>query len=102
MPVRVHAVGREEVAPCIMPDRFRHEITYFMTVPGQGGLPALGPGEYWIDQKEARRWLDEGVFRVVSPLDSATKTEVEISEEQEAWLLWLVEHGVEHVRLESF
>jgi hypothetical protein len=44
-----------------MPDRFRMEIVYFMTPPGERGAPAkLGENEYWIDTDEARQWLDEG------------------------------------------
>jgi hypothetical protein len=84
-----------------MPDRFRHDVTYFMTPAGERGVPALAAGEYWISADNARRWLDDGVLVLVSPLDSTKSAEVEITEEQEAWLEWLLEHGVEHVRLES-
>lgn len=99
MSVQVEAVGRSDVPAFIMPDRFRHEITYFMTVPGQNGAPKLPAGEYWIDANEAAGWLDDGVFEVVSPLDSASKTEVELSEEQEGFLEWLVKNHVQHVKL---
>ena len=99
MPVLVHAVGRPEIAPFSMPDRFRHEITFFMTVAGEAGVPKLPAGEYWILLAESKRALDDGVVRVVSPLDSATKAEIELSEEQEAWLEWMVKNIVEHVRL---
>ncbi|HVX14329.1 MAG TPA: hypothetical protein VHC22_24295 [Pirellulales bacterium] len=99
MPVVVHAVDRPQLAPYKMSDRFRHEIAYFMSVPGEGGVPALGPGEYWIDRDHVQRWLDEGVILLVSPLDSASQTEVELSEEQEAWLEWMAQHQVQHIRL---
>jgi hypothetical protein len=98
--MRVIAVGRPELAPFTMPARFRHDIAYFMTPPGERGVPALGPGEYWIALDEARQWLDEGVLRLVSPLDSENKAEVEISEEQENWLEWMVANNLEHVRVE--
>lgn len=101
MSVRVVAVDRPEVPPCEMPNRFRHDIAYFMSVPGEGTVPALPAGDYWIDLARARAWLDDGVFSVVSPLDSASQTEVELTEEQETWLSWLVAHGVERVRLSS-
>jgi hypothetical protein len=39
------------------------------------------------------------VLLLVSPLDSENQAEVELSEEQEAWLEWLVAHGIQHVRL---
>lgn len=100
MSVQIVAVGRPEIRPYTMPDRFRHEITYFMSVPGQPGVPALGPQEYWIDQSAARSWLEDGFFEIVSPLDSTTKTEIELSEEQENWLGWLVENEVSQVRVE--
>jgi hypothetical protein len=82
-----------------MSDRFRHEITYFMSIPGELGVPKLPAGEYWVSLGAARTWLDEGTFHLVSPLDSENKTEVELSEEHEAWLEWMVSQGVEHVRV---
>jgi len=36
---------------------------------------------------------------LVSPLDSASRTEVELSEEQEAWLEWMTSHQVQHIRI---
>ena len=83
-----------------MPARFRTEIVFFMTSPGDKGAPAkLGENEYWIDAAEARRWLDEGVVYVVSPLDAENKAEIELTEEHEAFLEWLVQHNVQHVRM---
>jgi hypothetical protein len=99
MPIKVIAVGRPEVPTLFMPDAFRAQITYFMSVPGQAGVPSLPAGEYWIDLEQAKQWLADGAFLVVSPLDSATKTEVELTEEQENWLQWMVDHEVRHVRL---
>ena len=99
MAILVHAVSRPELAPFKMPDRFRHEITFFMTVSGEGRVPKLPAGEYWISLADSKTALDDGVVRIVSPLDSASKAEIEISEEQEAWLEWMVKGSVEHVRL---
>ena len=82
-----------------MPDRFRTDIAYFMTPPGEEGVPPLGPGEYWIRASDARQWLEDLVVRVVSPLDAAAKAEVELTEEQEGWLEWMVRNQIEHVRL---
>ena len=101
MPVLIQAVASPELAPFRMPDRFRHEITYFMTPAGDHGVPKLPAGEYWIRQVDAQTCLDDGVVRIVSPLDSDSKAELELTEEQEAWLEWMVAHGVEHVRVES-
>jgi hypothetical protein len=99
--VRVHAVEQPDLAPFEMPDRFKTEIVYFMTPAGDRGAPALGPHEYWIRLEDARQWLDDYVVSVVSPLDAEAKAEFELSEEQEAWLEWLVAHGIQHVRLET-
>ena len=83
-----------------MSDRFRHEIAYFMRVPGEKGIPLLAPGEYWVSLAQARGWLEDGAILLVSPLDSASRTEVELSEEQEAWLEWMTQKQVEHIRIE--
>lgn len=100
MAVLIHAVARTGLAPFHMPDRFRHEIAYFMTVPGSGGIPTLPEHEYWVTSQDARDMLEGGVILVVSPLDSENKTEVELSEDHELWLEWMVANGVEHIRLE--
>jgi hypothetical protein len=98
--VRVFAVDRPELAPFRMPDRFRHDVTYFVTSPGEGGAPEdLSEGEWWVRQSDARRIFDEGVIRIVSPLDSASTAELEITEEQEAWLRWMIDNGIERIRL---
>src|SRR5438552_17287953 len=99
MPVLIYAVDRPELGPFQMPDRFRHEITYFMTISGEAGVPKLPSGEYFVRLADAQSLLDEGVVRIVSPLDSASKAEIELSEEQEAWLEWMVKSSIEHVRL---
>jgi len=48
---------------------------------------------------EAIKWLDELVVYVVSPLDARSKAEIELTDEHEAWLNWMVENNVQHVRL---
>ncbi len=102
MTVFVRAVDRPDLPAFSMPDRFRHDVTYFATPAGNGEAPAkLGEGEYWIHLAEARTTLDDGIFRLVSPLDSDHTTEIEISEEQERWLEWMVEHQIQHIRLTS-
>jgi len=84
-----------------MSDRFRTEIAYFMSLPGEAGVPTLAVGEYWVAADQAKTWLEEGVFRLVSPLDSGSQAEIELSEEQEAWLEWMTENGIQRVRLDS-
>ncbi len=100
MPTLVYAVDRPELTPLVMPDRFRHEVAYFITVDGGAG-PKLPPGEYRIRLEDAKRWLDDQVFELISPLDSERPAEIELTEEQETWLEWMVAQQVEHIRVES-
>jgi hypothetical protein len=98
--MHIVAVDRPDLAPFAMPARFRLEIVYFMTVPGDNGAPAKLPeGEYWIDPAEAKRWLEDLVVCVVSPLDAAAKAEIPLTDDHEAWLQWLVDHDIKHIRL---
>jgi hypothetical protein len=96
---RLFSVERPEVAPLMISERLRGQLVYFMTPTGSAGVPALAENEFWLARDEVARWLDEGVFYLVSPLDSANATEVEITEEQESLLLWLNKHGIQHLRL---
>lgn len=100
MPTLVYAVNRDELPPYVMPDKFRHEIAYFMSIPGEQGAPVVAEGEYWVSQENTKKWLDEGTLSLVSPLDSQNRTEVELSEEQEAWLEWMLKYQIERVRLQ--
>jgi hypothetical protein len=99
--MRVVAVDRPELAPLEMPDRFRLDVAYFMTPADHPNAPQLGPKEYWVRLSDARQWLDDLVVPVVSPLDARHTAEIELTDEQEAWLQWMVDHQIEHIRLES-
>ncbi len=99
MATQVYAVDRPELPPLAMSDRFRHEITYFMSLPDDSGVPKLPPGEYWVTAARTRELLDDGIFTLVSPLDSAHPAEIELSEEQETWLEWMAANNVQHIRL---
>jgi hypothetical protein len=74
-------------------------LCYFVSPPDAADAPALGEGEYWFDLEEVSRWIDDGVFYLVSPLDTANMTEVELTEEQEDFLNWLKQSEVRHVRV---
>lgn len=100
MTVTVRAIDQPEVPPYPMSDRFRLEVAYFMEVPPETGSAGAAPGEYWIDPDRAKAWYEDGVISIVSPLDSQNRTEVELSEEQESWLEWLIANRVTHIRLE--
>jgi hypothetical protein len=97
--MKLLALDRPGVPPLEMPERFRTEIVYFMTPADSAGAPPLGTDEYFVRLDEAKQWLDELVVYVVSPLDAEAKAEIELSEDHERFLQWLVDHGVQHVRL---
>ncbi len=98
MSVQVFSVDQPDLQPFPMPERFRHEVTFFALDHLSDGSP-LSEGEWWIDLAEAETILADGVVRLVSPLDSESRAEIELSEEQEAWLEWVVGHRIERVRL---
>ncbi len=88
-----------QVAPLAISPRMRGQLVYFTAATGGAGMPALGENEYWFARDEVRKWVEEGVFYLVSPLDSANMTEVELTEEQEALLSWLDKNQIAHVRV---
>jgi hypothetical protein len=95
------AIDRPDVAPREISVRLRSQLVYFALPEGTPGVPKLGESEFWFDPAEVARWIDDGVISLVSPLDTAHMTEVELSEEQETFLLWLSKEGVRHVRAEE-
>lgn len=97
--MQVVAVGRDDVRPFLMPASFKTDIAYFMASDEGPASPRLPPGEYRIDLAAAQQWLTDGVVEVVSPLDSLNLTEFEVTDEQEAWLAWVVSNRVQHVRM---
>lgn len=96
---KIIAVDHPEAPPLLVSDRLRSQLVYFMTPPDTPGVPVLGENEYWFARADVTGWLMEGVFLLVSPLDTENMTEVELSEEQERLLNWLDRYKVEHVRV---
>ena len=94
-------IDRPEVAPRAISPRLRAQLVYFISAPGAPGVPVLAENEYWFAAADVERWVNEGVFYLVSPLDTANMTEVELSEEQEALLQWLKDRGVQRVRVQE-
>jgi hypothetical protein len=85
-------VDRPEVPPRPISDRLRSQLVYFAS-------PAGGEGMFLFDPDDVARILDEGAIALVSPLDTANRTEVELSEEQEALLEWLKANRICHARV---
>jgi hypothetical protein len=98
---RLIPLDRPEIEPRRVSSRLRGQLIYFSSPAGGPGVPVLGEGEYYFAAEDVERWLDEGAISLISPLDTANRTEVELSEEQEALLEWLRATGVRHARLEE-
>ncbi len=94
-------VDKLQVVPRPISPRLRSQIVYFATAGGSPGVPELGESEYWFDPSDVARWLEDGVISLISPLDTANMTDVELSEEQEEFLGWLATQGVRHVRIDE-
>ncbi len=92
-------LDRPDVSPRPISPRLRTQLVYFTSPSGTSGVPHLKEDEYWFAAQEVATWLDDGVFHLVSPLDTANMTEVELTEEQEALLNWLKAQRVQHVRV---
>jgi hypothetical protein len=71
-----------------------------MTPGDAPGAPKLGPNEYWIEPANVNRWLEEGCFSVVSPLDAESVAEIELTEDQERWLEWLKKYAISQVQID--
>lgn len=96
---RVVAVGRNEVAARPISERMRSQLVYFASGPDRPGVPKLGESEYFIKREDTAELLRDGVMSLVSPLDTANTTEVELTDEQIELLEWLEQNDVEHVRV---
>jgi hypothetical protein len=97
--IRVEAIDRQGIPLREITPRLRSQLNYFASTPDASSRPELGENEYWFDREDVVRWLDDGVIHLVSPLDTAHTTEVELSEEQEEFLSWLQSRQVCHVRV---
>ncbi|ADV63995.1 hypothetical protein Isop_3438 [Isosphaera pallida ATCC 43644] len=95
----LNPVDRPDAPALPISERLRGQLVYFLTPADTPGLPPLGENEYWFAADEVARWLEDGVIRLVSPLDTANLTEVELTEEQEAFLGWLKTYNIRHVKV---
>ncbi len=95
------ALDRPDLPPREISVRLRSQLVYFSLADCVQGVPKLGESEFWFDPGEVAQWVEDGVISLVSPLDTAHMTEVELSEEQESLLVWLSKEQVRHVRAEE-
>jgi hypothetical protein len=97
--MKLVSVDHPEVPALVVSARLRSQLVYFMTMADSPGVPPLGDDEYWIARDDVSKWLAEGVFHLVSPLDTENMTEVELTEEQETLLNWLDRNQIQHLRV---
>ncbi len=94
--MKIVALKNQEAPSLDVSNRIKQEIVYFATASNSDGLATE---EYTIDVGEARRILDQGVLHVVSPLRAENAAEVEISEDAERLLEWVLEYDIHQIRL---
>ncbi len=97
--ITIVALDRPGLSPYVISPRLRSQLVYFTAAKDAPGTPHLADHEFWFKREDVIKWADEGVFYLVSPLDTANMTEVELSEEQESFVLWLRENEVQHARV---
>lgn len=98
---RLVALDHPSLAPYPLSDRLRAQLVYFQAGPDAPEMPELKEGEFWFDRTDVTRWLMDGVFYLISPLDTEKAAEVELTDEQDALLSWLANHQVRLVRVED-
>ncbi len=98
---RVYPADKDNVEFYKISHALKLQLPYFVASSEDPDVPPLKENECWIRLSDAENWLEEGVFYVVSPLDVENKTEVEISEEQEDFLIWLTTNSVQYIRVEE-
>ncbi len=95
---RLISVDKPAAPPIDISERMRSQLVYFITPADAPHVPPLEASDYWIDTDHATQWLEEGIFELVSPLDSES-TAIELSDEQEVFFEWLVTYQIQHIRL---
>jgi hypothetical protein len=80
-------------------ERLKSQLHYF--AQPHESTSERGDDTFRFDLDQVACWLEEGSLRLVSPLDTAHFTEVELSEEQESLLEWLHRLQIRLVRIES-
>lgn len=90
--------ARTDVAPRPISSRLRTQLVYFALPMSPAEAEA---GEFAFDLEQVERVEGDGVIALISPLDTANMTEVELSEEQEVFLRWLLREKVRRIRIED-
>ena len=89
-------LNKIEIAPYEISATLRNQLQYFT----DGKIHDTGNSdEFVFPIARTTELLEDGVFYVVSPLDDQNQAEIEITEEQEDLLEWLVSNRIEEVRI---
>lgn len=89
-------LDKTEISPYEISATLRNQLPYFT----DGNIRETGNfDEFFFPIARTTELLEDGVFYVVSPLDDQNQAEIEITEEQEDLLEWLVSNRIEEVRI---
>ena len=89
-------LDKTEIAPYQISATLRKQLPYFT----EGRIrDASDSDRYFFPIARTSELLEDGVFYVVSPLDDQNQAEIEITDEQEDLLEWLVSNGIEQARV---
>ena len=94
----IHALDKPEIDPYEISPTLRNQLQYFTTGEIRDGST---PDEFCFPLERTSKLLEDGVFYVISPLDEEHQAEIEISDEQEDLLDWLVSNGIQRVKVEE-
>lgn len=97
--IRLESLDQPGIPPLEISSRLRGQLAYFASSLTAANRINLGENEYFFACDDVARILEDGVFHLVSPLDTAHRTEVELTEEQEALLEWLKQNVTQRVRV---
>lgn len=94
------AIDKPALEPYEVSRTLRGQLHYFTEGAGAGEWEHSGdPNAFFFPLVLTVELYEDGVFYVTSPLDDQNQAEIEITEEQEDFLDWLVSNEVEKVRV---
>ena len=92
----VSAIDKPDLEPYEVSRTLRGQLHYFT----EGEIrDTQKPNDYFFPIERTSELLEEGVFYLVSPLDDQNRAEIEITDEQEDFLEWLVSNEIEQIRV---
>ncbi|MDE0301222.1 MAG: hypothetical protein OXN17_21545 [Candidatus Poribacteria bacterium] len=89
-------LDKTSVSPHEISETLRNQLPYFT----EGKFhDSSNPDRLFFPIARTSELLEEGVFYVVSPLDDQNRAEIELTDEQEDLLEWLVSNHIEEARI---